>query len=485
MTDGPVDPHPELAPLRGPAHDLFRRMTLERFDALTLWGRPSDMRLASRCASAWSTRDEAVLAGVFHLFETKEFLCIAFVRDGAGRYRPFQRSPMFPSCRAGDLAIAHDLGAGFARAASETEPEPLPAGVDLFTPVPGVTRFHPAFEMLRDGFNQLSARQLLEHVAPWIGDRDGNLVRDFQTSGYSARVWELYLWVAFTALGFEIDPGCAVPDFRLSKQQQVLFVEATTANGPDPFLSAMAPGEPRLPEGDLAAFLEHEMPIIFGSPLFSKLQKRYWTQPHVAGHPFILAIADFHSPASMRWSHTALPFLLYGFGIDYGVDPAGGAYGIEKPLAEHIGRKTIPSNFFAQPETEHISAILSSNAGTIVKFSRMGLRAGFGDPWVSLVRKGVFNNPAGGLEGIPFNIDVESPEYEEGWADELRLYHNPNALHPVDEALFPGIAHIRVEGGERLIRTPATQVLRSQTVSHDFLHRTAGRPTDWDDRTKS
>lgn len=478
MTDVPDDPNPELAPLRGPAHDRFRRMTLERFDALTLWNRPVGMRLETRTASAWSTLDEQVLAGVFHLLDSKEFLCVAYARDPLGRYRAITRSPMFPSLRAGDIAINHDLGASFLRASQTCDLDPLPDGVNLFSPVPGVKRFHPAFEMLRDGFNQRSARQLLERMAPWFADRDGNFVRDFQTSGYSARVWELYLWAAFTALGFDIDPSCSIPDFGLTKDGARLFVEATTANGPDPFLAAMAPGAPEIPKGDFATFLENEMPITFGSPLFSKLQKRYWEQPHVAGHPLIFAIADFHAPASMRWSHSALPFLLYGFGVDYGVDADGAIFGVEKRLAEHVGRKTIPSNFFAQPDTEHISAILFSNAGTIVKFSRLGLRAGFGDPWVSLVREGVLNNPKGGFEGIPFKLDVESPEYEEGWADELRLYHNPNAIHPVDEALFPGIAHIRVVDGEHLIRTPI-QVLWSQTTSHDFLRRTAGRPKGW------
>lgn len=479
MNEIPEDLSAELDPLRGAAHDRFRRMTVERFEALTFWGRPASMRTATCCASAWGTPDEQVLVGVFHLLDTKEFMCIAFTCDPSGRYRAFERSPMFPSLRAGDIAIAHDLGAGFLHSAESCVLDALPAGIDLFTPIAQVKRFHPAFEMLRDGFNQRSARQLLERLAPWLTDRDGNLVRDFQTNGYSARVWELYLWAAFMELGFDIDPSCAIPDFRLAKGEHTLFVEATTANGPDPLAAAMGEGPPELPEGDFSAFLENEMPIKFGSPLFSKLQKRYWEKPHVTGHPLILAIADFHAPASMRWSHTALPFFLYGFGIDYRADPQGAIFGIEKPLHEHVGRKTVPSNFFAQPDTEHISAVLFSNAGTIVKFSRMGLRAGFGDPWVSLVRQGIWNNPAGGFEGIPFKLDVESPDYEEGWADELRLYHNPQAIHPVDETLFPGIAHIRVEDGERLIRTPAGQVLWSETISHDFLRRTAGRPAGW------
>jgi len=473
--------HPELGPVRGPAHGCFQRMALERFEALTLWGRPAAMREDSLSASAWATVDERVLIGVFHLLETREFLCVGFARDAAGRYRLFQCSPMLPSLRAGDLAIAHDLGADFLAAAVDlTHLEPLPTGMDLFEPLQGIKRLHPAYVMLRDGYNQRAARELITEMAHWLPDRDGNFVRDFQTSGYSARIWELYLWAAFTALDFAIDPACAIPDFCLDKRGARLFVEATTVNGPDSFAAAMGQGPPESPPGDFLAFLEHDMPQKFGSPLFSKLKKRYWEQPHVAGHPLVLAIADFHAPASMRWSHNALPFYLYGVGVNITIDADGRVSGKEKPLGDHVvGSKTVPTNFFAQPDAEHIAAVLFSNAGTVVKFSRMGVRAGYGDPWVSLVRSGVWNDPGGGFDGIPFKFDVESPDYEEGWPDELRLFHNPNALYPVDEALFPGIAHVRLEDGEHLIRTPANRVLFSETRSYDFLRRTAGRPEGW------
>ena len=74
------------------------------------------------------------------------------------------------------------------------------------------------------------------------------------------------------------------------------------------------------------------------------------------------------------------------------------------PGPDHVvGGKIVPTNFFEQPDTEHISGVLFSNAGTIVKFSRMGVRAGFGDPWVSLVRKGVLIDPGAGMaRATPF-----------------------------------------------------------------------------------
>lgn len=412
------------------------------------------MRQALVTASAWTTPDEAQMIGGFHILESKEFICLAFARDQEGRHRCYMRSGMLPSLRAADLAITHDLGAQLLDAVDACAFDTMPGGVDLFSPIKGVKRLQPAFEMLRDGFNQRSARELIERLQPWFQDRDGNFARDFQTSGYSARVWELYLWAALHELSFDIDSSCSSPDFQLRKGEHTVFVEATTVNGRDTFDAAMAPGMPGGPPGDADDFLRNEMPIKFGSPLFSKLSKRYWEKAHVADHPLIFAVADFHAPASMRWSHTALPFYLYGFGIETGVQPDGRPFGVEVPIATHVGSKTIASNFFAQPDTEHVSAVLFSNAGTIVKFSRIGMRAGFGDPWVSLVREGMWNDPRGGFEGIPFRLDVEGPEYAEGWADELCLFHNPAALRPVDEDLFPGIAQVRVVAGSASSRRP-------------------------------
>jgi hypothetical protein len=203
----------ELAPIGGPAHGHLTRMTIERFEALTLWGRPGAARRALAAASAWATADESLMIGGYHVLESKEFVCIAFARDRQGRHRAYMRSQMLPSLRAVDLAITHDLGAELIRAGGTVEPDPLPDGVDLFSPIKGTKRYHSAFEMLRDGYNQRSARELIESLQPWFQDRDGNFAHDFQTSGYSARVWEIYLWAALAELGFDIDPSCSSPDF--------------------------------------------------------------------------------------------------------------------------------------------------------------------------------------------------------------------------------------------------------------------------------
>ena len=153
-----TEAHPDT---QGDEHRLFERMSRERFDALALWGMPQQMREDTLSASHWSADNERVIAGVFHVIATKEFMCIALARDAAGRFRPFQRSHFLPSARAGELALRRDFG----RALLAAHPE-FPAtdarspGVDLFAALPDISRHHDAYVMLRDGFNQGAARVL-------------------------------------------------------------------------------------------------------------------------------------------------------------------------------------------------------------------------------------------------------------------------------------------------------------------------------------
>jgi len=462
----------------GRQHALFRRMTLERFEAFALWGLPPGMRAETLLVSAWTDVDERVAIAVLHLNETREFMCVAFARDEVGRCRGFERSGHLPSARAAEEAIARNFGK---KLLEKTPTHPnlanQPPGIDLFASISGVTRFEDAYVLLRDGFTHGAARRVLEEISHWFPDLDGHFVREFQTSGFSARVWELYLWTAFRSLDFEIDYTAAVPDFALHKGAQRLFVEATTVSAKNAYTTAMGSGAPPEPPDLIFPFLGNEMAQKFGSPLYSKLKKRDWEKPHVVGHPYILALADFHAPGSMRWSAGALP--QYLFGLQSVLTPDSDNRLMEMfILAEDavVGDKRVPTNFFAQPGAENISAVLFSNAGTLSKFNRMGVRAGFGDAWVSLVREGVLVDPTRFGSEERFKIDVESPAYEEGWADEMILFHNPRALHRVDPALFPGIGQVRVDGDD-YAETGPVRVLWSQTTTHDFLARRDGHPT--------
>jgi hypothetical protein len=395
----------------------------------------------------------------------------------AGRWRGFERSVYLPSARAGEEAIARDFGRQLlGKTPAFADLMGQPPGIDLFAQLDGVVRYEDAFILLRDGFSHAAAKAMLQEIARWFPDLDGHFVRETQTTGFSARIWELYLWAVFRTLDFDLDHGSAVPDFALAKAGQRLFVEATTVSAKVPFTTSMGPGTPSEPPGPFFTYLENEMAQNFGSPLFSKLKKRDWEKPHVAGHPYLLALADFHAPGSMRWSSGALPQYFYGLKSVYTPDADNQLMEMFIPGDDHVvGDKRVPTNFFAQAGAENVSGVLFSNAGTLSKFNRMGVRAGFGDAWVSLVREGVLVDPQRFCSEERFKIDVESPAYQEGWADELILFHNPRALHPVDPTLIPGIGHVRIADGD-YAETGPMRVLWSQTTTHDFLARRDGHP---------
>ena len=211
-------------------------------------------------------------------------------------------------------------------------------------------------------------------------DIDGNFIEQFQTTGFDSRIWELYLFSYFIEDYFEMDRRYDRPDFMLSKYGKKVAIEAVTIGRKD--------NHPRYihlnPEEYLRNLLlekkdDDAMAIKFGSPLFSKINKKYWDLDHLKGIPFVIAIADFHEDYLMTWSHSSLIKYLYGYDHKYYYSKKGELIITPKKIESHIhGSKNIPPGFFKQPDTENISGILFSSSGTISKFSRMGIQSGFG-----------------------------------------------------------------------------------------------------------
>jgi hypothetical protein len=89
----------------------------------------------------------------------------------------------------------------------------------------------------------------------------------------------------------------------------------------------------------------------------------------------------------------------------------------------------------------------------MAKFNRMGVLAGFGDPTVSLTRRGGLNDPTpDAFDPIPFELNIKDPLYKERWSDEIELYHNPNAVAPLREEIFKGTTQFFLEDGDLVWR---------------------------------
>jgi hypothetical protein len=442
---------------------MATRITIPRFVLLGGWQRSEEFREALAIKSAWATNDEQVLGAVYFMEKFGRFTYVLLVVDSSGRYRTFFTAVPLFTAREAELSIKADLE--LIESGGKPAPVVPPAdwGVDLFEPDLAAEP-NPKFVNLRDSRQTSATRKAVAEVARWFNDLDGNFAKDFQSTGFDARLWELYLFASFTELGFTIDRSRPVPDFRLSRGERNVFVEAVTAN-PSYGRQFDISGPPPAPPEDFAQYIENEMPQKFGSPLRSKVLKEYWNAPDVQAHRFLIALADFHAPASMTWSHTALSFYLYGVGVELREEHPNYKKTIEKQLGDHVvGDKVVPTNFFGQEAHKHISAVIFSNAGTVAKFNRMGVLAGFGDPRVKLMREGgLYDFAPGAVDAIQFKVDVEDPDYEEGWADELEIYHNPNAVVPLDPDLFPSLTHFYYRDGKLVWHGPERRILYSIT----------------------
>ena len=331
---------------------------------------------------------------------------------------------------------------------------------DPFVPVVADDKLNPLFRMVATDAFHAPARGMIREIFGSFTDYDGNFIEQFQTTGFDSRTWELYLHTYLTDADFQIMPGVS-PDFVVKKLGMTVAIEAVTANttqgtaaSRDPYTSVRLltpPFDGPLPKLDEAfAYKEKDfVPIRLGSALYSKLNKRYWETVTDPDTPLVLAIEAFHDEASLHYSSSALATYLYGYETSYVWDPSGQLIIVPVKIDTHtFAGKTIPSGFFAQPDAEHISAVLFGNSGTMSKFNRMGQQGQYHDDAVIMVRRGLCYDPdRDAVEPLRFSYYVGDPKFQEWWGQGLEMFHNPNALHPVDRDLFPDLVHHSFEEG--------------------------------------
>lgn len=323
-------------------------------------------------------------------------------------------------------------------------------------------KLHKNFKIISEGLHHLAARRMIEEIALAFVDIDGNYSKDFQTTGFNARLWELGLFAFLYEQKFNIIRDFNRPDFLISKWGHPLAIEATTVNP----TTGEEPPNPESKEA-MEKLRADYMPIKFGSALYSKLQKKYWELDHMKKVPLILAIHDFCADGSMTWSAPALSNYLYGSRPTWEKSSDGKLIITEHPIIEHKwNSKCIPSGFFKQPGAENVSVVLFSNSTTLAKFNRMGVLAGFGHEDVRMLRAGIRHNfDPNATEGTPFCEEVIVGRYTEKWSDGMELFHNPNALIHIPEDFFPECTHHYFDG-QRRTWTPRDNGYVHSSITH-------------------
>ncbi|AXI04606.1 hypothetical protein HYN46_07265 [Aquirhabdus parva] len=425
-------------------------MTAERYNAYIAWTRSPIADAVGIELEFFSDTAETLIGVLIKDQFDRDFGFVMLGRDLKGRFRCID-----VNCSMTRTNARHALFASFRKHLSRGEKvfsqgdeKTDKGGVDLFNSKLPVNQQHQAFKRLCSEPHWVPARGIMSEMMRHFVDVDGNFVEQFQTTAFDSRIWELYLYAALLELDLFVNKEHEAPDFEVSDGQSKVFIEAVIV-GPspnDPPLHPTDNGMPRMrsPE-EIKELLKTRAPIRFGSALYSKLNRKikYWDLRHVKGHPLVFAVADFHENQSMTWTSPALLEYLYGVTHDFIFDDSGQLVITPLKIETHEYRgKTIPSGYFLLPGAENISAVLFSSSGTISKFNRMGLLAGFGLPNQKIFRCGVKHrhDPNAALPD-PFLHEVKQGVVTETWAEGLSMFHNPNAKHKIDPDMFPGIAH--------------------------------------------
>jgi hypothetical protein len=351
-------------------------------------------------------------------------------------------------------------------------PELLPPGTPRRAPLHDVRgrEVSEIFKLLAEPSHQPAA-WLLNQLYLSLPRPDANWASDCQTKNFHTRLWEALLLASFREQGIKVTQPYPSPDFMIERPDgETAWIEAVTINPALPYEHVGAPVS-EAPE-DIRERMFGAPAVRYAKSIRSKLQRRYDRLPHVEGKPFVLAIADFQSGASMTWSREALITYLYGTFAH--VKEVGGRPTAASRDIEYLrGDEKIPAGLFRNQAEIALSAIIFTNACSLGKLNRVGVSMGMKTPGLRYLRVGeFFDRSEGALVGIPFIFDVASdayrslwPQHYEPWCAELEVFHNPQALHPLPHRLVPEATHWFDVGGEIVCNSHYEHaILRSRTI---------------------
>lgn len=446
---------------------MVMKMDRKRFNVLAGQSRSPAANYYSEELEWYADSNEIVLGVVLLDRIDKDFTGITLGRDEGDRFRAIDVKASIPTQDEARAWVNASIK-WHSRTGNTIFPQGDESrGLDLFKLVVPIAKQHPFFVKLAGEESFIPAKKIINELMPHFKDIDGNFIEQFQSTGFDARLWELYLNTYLTEEQLFFNREHYAPDFIVEKYGKKVAIEAVIVGRKSDNPATLHRLEPNIPHpSEIIEKHKNEMPIRFGSPLFSKLKKGYWKLEHVNGNPLVFAIADFHDDQSMLWTQTALINYLYGVKHDYTRDENGQLIISSLKLEKHqVGEKTIPSGFFFQPEAENVSAVLFTASGTISKFNRMGRQVGFGAKNIIMRRIGTCHDHDPNASIPKCFSYLVTTESNETWAEGLSMFHNPNAKYPVPKELFPSIAHHYFDNGQIFSELPDFHPYASITMN--------------------
>jgi len=284
-----------------------------RFNALAGYAKDPRAVLFGEEIAYYESENGNILGLIIRDLEDNNFAGIIFGRDANLRYRWTSMTDFFETSDQARDALMEIITKLLSKPnefhyQGDEKGDP----VDFFTPVHSPKELHPNFRKVASEVYFFPARGIIEPMMRWHEDLDGNFVEQFQSTAFDQRIWELYLFTTLIELGFKLNAAHAVPDFIGKSLFGKIAIEAVTV-GPTKQGTQIIPPPPLESVEQIKAYLQDYMPIKFGSPLFSKLKKKYWEKEQIVDVPLVFAVADFSSPGSITRTQSALERYLYGY----------------------------------------------------------------------------------------------------------------------------------------------------------------------------
>lgn len=302
--------------------------------------------------------------------------------------------------------------------------------MNLFSIIVPECDVHPVLQRILtigNGFNM----DVVNDWARGFIDRDGKFVKEFQIS-FSSSLWELYIFAVLKSLGQQVDFTHTTPDFVINSTPQYT-IEAVTANSklgePGPEESFRVKPTSNFNEFNQKACLRLSNAI---SGKINKYRTSYSALSHVEGKPFVIAIAPYDSPYFFLSCQRAIEMLLFGYIVDEeAFCKSEGMLAIPTYQRDKLVKENgaeVPLGIFNDHSHQEISAVIFSTCGTWGK-----VRALSSDPNPKIT----FNAGRLNTSGIkPHAVKLSKAQYTESLLDGLRVYHNPNAVVPLDRSIF-------------------------------------------------
>lgn len=292
---------------------------------------------------------------------------------------------------------------------------------------------HPKFKFLK---KQLTGeKEILEDWVQGFEDRDGKIIKEFQTTFHST-FWEFYLFAIFKEAEFKINFDHNRPDFIITSPED-LYIEAVTSNIKqdgrkeedrtlDDLLTMLTP-----PWEQNNFYQELDESIIrHSNAIHSKSSKyrEYSKLPHVKKNvPYIIALGAYDQMNYGNQFYYPMHALLFGHYYDF----ARKGYVIKDSVLKSGSETKIPIGLFNTEKYKHISAIIFSSTVTLGKLTSLSLS----QDKTPLKTNYVLN--IGHQDELPhFLIRQVSPENPENLFDGLFIFHNPFAENKLSYNIF-------------------------------------------------